>query len=123
MLHGELVKLARTLFVLHVGKLWRRVHGVGKSLPADKFRKLDLRQCAGAVGQLHACLEGHVAVARLGHFHCWLAALKPSMVKGLLPARPPDGGMAAWASSPGTRLSTSSETMASSSGSSCNLRS
>jgi len=67
---GELVEFARPRhLVQHVGEIGRGAHGVGKGLRlGDEFRELDFVQRAGAVGQLHAGLEGAVAPPRGGHF-------------------------------------------------------
>ena len=64
-LAGELVQLARPAhLVQHVGQLQRAVQGIGKGLGlGGKFGELDLVECTGAVGQLHARLEGVVALA------------------------------------------------------------
>ncbi|MCY1532061.1 hypothetical protein D9M68_673070 [compost metagenome] len=61
---GELVELTGTRdFVEHLGKLGCAVHGVGKGLRLDhELGVLDLVERPGAVGQLHADLEGAVAL-------------------------------------------------------------
>ena len=65
---GELIEFAGAgHFLQHVGKIGRRIDGVGKRLGLDhKLRKLDLVERARAVGQLHAGLKALVALAGRG---------------------------------------------------------
>ena len=67
---GELVELARARHLVeHLGELGRAVDRVGEGLRLDhELGVLDLVERAGAVGQLHAGLEGAVALAGARRF-------------------------------------------------------
>ena len=67
---GERVELAGAgHFVAHVGKLGRGTHRVGKGLGLDhELGELDVVERAGPVGQLHAGLQGAVALAQARRF-------------------------------------------------------